>query len=131
MNDISSIPDRVPLAIDFYNNDIHNMGDNCFETDGGARNIRVFKNRCFNSAAGALSVQPMFGGPVYFYQNLVYNTPTGSLKYIDPVVSTFVCTGCHVGFNKFVQTSTATVCPLAQLMLKPKEFAPLKLPAAS
>jgi hypothetical protein len=25
----------------------------------------------------------MFGGPVYFYQNLVYNSPTGSLKYIE------------------------------------------------
>jgi hypothetical protein len=79
----NDIPDRVPLAIDFYNNEIHNMGDNCIETDGGARNVRVFRNRCFNSAAGALSVQPMFGGPVYFYQNLVYNTPTGSLKYIE------------------------------------------------
>lgn len=80
---MQEIPDRVPLAIDFYNNDIFNMGDNCFETDGGARNIRVFRNRCFNSASGALSVQPMFGGPVYFYRNLVYNTPTGSLKYIE------------------------------------------------
>jgi hypothetical protein len=30
-----------------------------------------------------LSVQPMFGGPVYFYQNVVYNAPTGSLKYIE------------------------------------------------
>jgi hypothetical protein len=53
----NDIPDRVPLAIDFYGNDIVNMGDNCFETDGGARNIRVFRNRCFDSAAGALSVQ--------------------------------------------------------------------------
>jgi hypothetical protein len=79
----NDIPDRVPLAIDFYGNDILNMGDNCFETDGGARNIRVFRNRCFDSASGALSVQPMFGGPVYFYQNLVYNAPTGSLKYIE------------------------------------------------
>jgi hypothetical protein len=79
----NDIPDRVPLAIDFYGNDIQNMGDNCFETDGGARNIRVFRNRCFDSASGALSVQPMFGGPVYFYQNLVYNAPTGSLKYIE------------------------------------------------
>ncbi len=79
----NDIPDRVPLAIDFYGNDIFNMGDNCFETDGGARNVRVFRNRCFNSASGALSVQPMFGGPVYFYQNLVYNSPTGSLKYIE------------------------------------------------
>ena len=42
----NDIPDRVPLAIDFYGNDIQNMGDNCFETDGGARNIRVFRNRC-------------------------------------------------------------------------------------
>ncbi len=79
----NDIPDRVPMAIDFYGNDILNMGDNCFETDGGARNIRVFRNRCFDSASGALSVQPMFGGPVYFYQNLVYNAPTGSLKYIE------------------------------------------------
>src|SRR5215469_4987884 len=79
----NDIPDRVPLAIDFYGNDILNMGDNCFETDGGARNIRVFRNRCFDSAAGALSVQPLFGGPVYFYQNLIYNAPTGSLKYIE------------------------------------------------
>ena len=59
------------MDIDFYNNDVFNMGDNCFETDGGARNIRVFRNRCFNSASGALSVQPVFGGPVYFYQNLI------------------------------------------------------------
>ncbi len=79
----NDIQDHVPLAIDFYGNDILNMGDNCFETDGGARNVRVFRNRCFDSAAGALSVQPMFGGPVYFYQNLVYNAPTGSLKYIE------------------------------------------------
>ena len=79
----NDIEDRVPLAIDFYGNDILNMGDNCFETDGGARNIRVFRNRCFDSASGALSVQPVFGGPVYFYQNLVYNAPTGSLKYIE------------------------------------------------
>jgi hypothetical protein len=79
----NDVPDRVPLAIDFYGNDIFNMGDNCFETDGGARNVRVFRNRCFDSASGALSVQPMFGGPVYFYQNLIYNSPTGSLKYIE------------------------------------------------
>ena len=27
--------------------------DNCFETDGAMRNIRVFRNRCFNAALGA------------------------------------------------------------------------------
>jgi hypothetical protein len=76
--------DRVPISIDFYNNDIYNMADNCIEADGGAHNIRVFRNRCFNSAGGALSAQPTFGGPLYFYQNLVYNTTTGGpLKLID------------------------------------------------
>jgi hypothetical protein len=79
------IQDRLPVSIDFYNNDMYNMGDNCIESDGGAHNIRVFRNRCVNSAQGALSAQPMFGGPVYFYQNLVYNTPGsgGVLKYAD------------------------------------------------
>lgn len=76
------IPDRVPVSIDFYNNDFYNMGDNCMESDGGAHNIRLFRNRCFNSPGGALSAQPMWGGPLYVYQNLVYNTPTfGSCKY--------------------------------------------------
>jgi hypothetical protein len=45
-------------------------------------------SECSKTAAstrrsGALSVQPVFGGPVYFYQNLIYNAPTGSLKYIE------------------------------------------------
>ncbi|HEX4997727.1 MAG TPA: hypothetical protein VFY29_05855 [Terriglobia bacterium] len=79
----NDVADRLPVSIDFYGNDIFNMGDNCIETDGGARNIRVFDNRCFNSAAAALSAQPAFGGPVYFFRNIVYNTPSGSLKYIE------------------------------------------------
>jgi len=78
------LPDRVPVSIDFYNNDIYNVADNCIEADGGAHNIRVFRNRCFNSAGGALSAQPTFGGPLYFFQNVVYNTTTGGpLKLID------------------------------------------------
>jgi hypothetical protein len=77
------LPDRVPVSIDFYNNDIFNMGDNCIESDGGARNIRVFRNRCFNSASQGLSAQPLYGGPVYFFQNVVYNGPgSGSLKFV-------------------------------------------------
>jgi len=78
------VRDRVPISIDFYNNDIYNVADNCIEADGGAHNIRVFQNRCFNSAGGALSAQPTFGGPLYFYRNLVYDTTTGGpLKLID------------------------------------------------
>src|ERR1700691_1386918 len=68
------IEDRLPVSIDFYNNDFSNIADNCIEADGGARNIRVFENRCFNSAGDAFSAQPTFGGPLYFYRNLVYDT---------------------------------------------------------
>jgi hypothetical protein len=71
------IRDRLPVSIDFYNNDVSNVEDNCIETDGGAYNIRVFRNRCFNSGHRALSVQPMFGGPVYFIRNIVYHAPEG------------------------------------------------------
>jgi hypothetical protein len=58
------------------------MGDNCVEADGGAHNIRVFRNRCFNTTGGALSAAPVAGGPIYFFQNLVYNTGTSdATKY--------------------------------------------------
>ena len=80
----NELPDRVPVAIDFYNNDFTNMADNCIEADGGAHNIRVFRNRCFNSAGGAFSAQPIFGGPAYFYRNLAYDTTTGGpIKFVD------------------------------------------------
>jgi hypothetical protein len=80
----SSDPHEIPSAIDFYNNDIYNVADNCIEADGGAQNIRVFNNRCVNSAGGALSAQPIFGGPLYFYRNLTFSgTSGGPLKLID------------------------------------------------
>jgi len=73
----NAIQDRLPVSIDFYNNDISNMEDNCIESDGGAHNIRILRNRCFNQGHRALSVQPMFGGPVYFIRNIVYHAPEG------------------------------------------------------
>jgi hypothetical protein len=77
------IRDRLPVSIDFYNNDVTNVDDNCFEADGAAHNIRVFRNRCFNDAHRALSTQPVFGGPVYFMRNVVYHVPEGgALKFM-------------------------------------------------
>src|SRR5262245_24861958 len=67
----------MPVSIDFYGNDVFNVEDNCIESDGGAHNIRIFRNRCFNHGHRALSVQPMFGGPVYFIRNIVYHAPEG------------------------------------------------------
>ena len=72
-----AIRDRLPVSIDFYNNDITNVDDNCIEADGAAHNIRIFRNRCFNHGHRALSAQPVFGGPVYFIRNIVYHAPEG------------------------------------------------------
>jgi hypothetical protein len=69
--------DRLPVSIDFYNNDITNVDDNCIEADGAAYNVRIVRNRCFNHGHRALSAQPAFGGPVYFVRNLVYHAPEG------------------------------------------------------
>ncbi len=99
----NEIPDRIPVSIDFYNNDIFNMGDNCIEADGGARNIRVFRNRCFNSGGGAFSAETTFGGPIYFYRNVVVQNlgspikfavlPAGVLNYNNTYLSQNMNTG--------------------------------------
>ena len=100
--------DRVAASIDFYDNDVYNMGDNCIETDGGAHNLRVFENRCFNIGQQALSAQPVFGGPDYFYKNIVYNTPVGgALKYSETP------SGVLVYQNTFVAGDTGPGGPVS------------------
>ncbi|MEJ0005252.1 MAG: hypothetical protein WDM77_02385 [Steroidobacteraceae bacterium] len=94
--------DRVPVAIDINNNDIYNADDNCIEADGGAHNIRVFRNRCFNSTGGALSAQPIFGGPLYFYQNLVYGQTTGGyLKLVDTPAGVLIYQNTFIGQARY------------------------------
>ena len=80
----SKDPDRVPSSIDFYGNIVTNTDDNCFEADGSAHNVRVFENLCFNATGGGLSAQPIFGGPAYFFRNVLYDmTNSGALKFVD------------------------------------------------
>ena len=99
----NEMPDRVPVSIDFYNNDFTNMADNCIEADGGAHNIRVFENRCFNSAGGAFSAQPIFGGPAYFYRNLAYDTTTGGpLKFVDTPAGVLIYQNTFIGQGRLV-----------------------------
>jgi hypothetical protein len=96
------LADRVPVSIDIAYNDLFNMADNCIESDGGAHNIRVFANRCFNSAAGALSAQPIFGGPVYFYRNLTYAGTTGGyLKLVDTPAGVLIYQNTFVGQTRY------------------------------
>jgi hypothetical protein len=70
-------PERRASSIDIYNNDMHMLGDDFVETDGGVHNVRVFNNRGVNAAHGGYSSQPVFGGPVYFIRNLLYHVPSG------------------------------------------------------
>jgi len=57
--------DRMPVSIDIYGNDVSNVHDNCFETDGGMHNVRLFRNLCFNVATGGMSPQPICRRPPY------------------------------------------------------------------
>ena len=70
-------PERQPSSIDIYDNDIHLTNDDFIESDGGVHNIRVYENRGVNAANNGLSAQPVFGGPVYFFRNVLYHIPAG------------------------------------------------------
>ena len=70
-------PERQASSIDICYNDIHLSNDDFIESDGGAHNIRVYGNRGVNSFHNGLSSQPIFGGPVYFFRNVLYNIPAG------------------------------------------------------
>jgi hypothetical protein len=75
---------RLPSSIDFYNNDISNVHDNCIEADGAMHNIRVMRNVCANSGEHSYSLQPILGGPAYFIRNILYNSPdAGSIKFSE------------------------------------------------
>jgi hypothetical protein len=87
--------DRMPVSIDIY--DISVMHDNCIETDGAMHNIRVLRNRCFNAALGAMSPQPIFGGPVYFIRNVVYNANWGPVKIHADPAGVFYFNNTYVG----------------------------------
>lgn len=72
-----SDPEHQASSIDIYGNDIHLSNDDIMETDGGVHNVRVFENRGVNAGQGGYSSQPVFGGPIYFIRNLLYNVPAG------------------------------------------------------
>jgi hypothetical protein len=71
-----AIPNR---AIDFYGNDVLWGGDDGIELDFGERNVRAFQNRFGNVAMG-MSFQPIWGGPVYAFRNVMYNTAVAPYK---------------------------------------------------
>ncbi len=72
-------PERRASSIDIYNNDMHMLGDDFVETDGGVHNVRVFNNRGVNAAHGGYSAQPVFGGPAYIIRNVLYHVASGAV----------------------------------------------------
>ncbi|HJN11047.1 MAG TPA: hypothetical protein QF564_20330 [Pirellulaceae bacterium] len=85
---------RHCVAIDFYGNDLSWAQDDTIEADYGCHNVRVYRNRCYNTHT-ALSTQPFYGGPVYLIRNEAYsitahnfklnNYPAGILAYNNTV----------------------------------------------
>ena len=91
-------PERQPSSIDIYGNDMHMSNDDFIETDGGVHNIRVFENRGVNAAQGGYSSQPVFGGPVYFYRNILYHVPSGvAFKFSAKPAGLFVWHNTLIG----------------------------------
>jgi hypothetical protein len=100
-------PERRASSIDIYNNDIHVCNDDFIETDGGVHNIRVFRNRGVNAAQGGYSSQPVFGGPAYFYRNLLYHVPTGvAFKFSAKPAGLFVWHNTIIGEHRAGDTSS-------------------------
>ena len=85
------------VSIDILNNDIHLSVDDFIESDGGVHNIRVMRNRGVNAAEHGVSAQPVFGGPVYFIRNVLYNVPSGGAVKINARPA-----GMYVLHNTFI-----------------------------
>lgn len=91
-------PDRRASSIDICHNDMHMLGDDFVETDGGVHNVRVMNNRGINAAHGGYSSQPVFGGPVYFIGNILYHVPSGvAFKFSAKPAGLFVYHNTIIG----------------------------------
>ena len=91
-------PELQASSIDIYGNDFHMSNDDFMETDGGVHNVRVFNNRGVNAGQGGYSSQPVFGGPIYFYRNILYHVPSGvSFKFSAKPAGLFVFHNTIIG----------------------------------
>ena len=92
---IDTFPSPRCAAIDIHNNDLSELTDDGIEMDYSERNTRCFHNRLTNVFQG-ISIQPVFGGPVYVFRNVMYNvavepfklhnSPSGCLIFHNTVV---------------------------------------------
>ena len=96
---IDTFPSRRCAAIDFYNNDRSELTDDGIEMDYSERNTRCFHNRLTNVFQG-ISMQPVYGGPVYVFRNVMYNVAVEPFKlHNNP-------SGCLMFHNTSVKNGT-------------------------
>jgi len=69
---IDTFPSVRCSGLDFHHNDVTLMTDDGMEMDYSERNTRCFENRFTNVFQG-ISFQPVYGGPVYAFRNVLYN----------------------------------------------------------
>ena len=70
----------VTNETDFYENLVYRAGDDGIETDGQCSNVRIWDNT-FHDVLMAISLAPVYTGPVYVIRNLIYNTGVGNNDY--------------------------------------------------
>ena len=96
---IDTFPSSRCAAIDFHNNDLSELTDDGIEMDYSERNTRCFHNRLTNVFQG-ISMQPVFGGPVYVFRNVMYNVAVEPFKlHNNP-------SGCLIFHNTVVKHGT-------------------------
>ena len=88
-------------AVYFYRNRITMTGDDSFEADYGTRNLAFYDNNITN-AATFMSTDPIWGGPLYCFRNIVVNTVRGPFKLNN------TNSGFLIYSNTIVRTSGTT-----------------------
>jgi hypothetical protein len=66
-------------SVHFYRNRITMTGDDGFEADYGTRNLSFYDN-FIDNASTLLSLDPLWGGPLYCFRNIAVNTVRGPFK---------------------------------------------------
>lgn len=89
-------------SIDIHNNDLSELTDDGIELDYSERNNRCFWNRLTNVFQG-ISMQPVYGGPVYVFRNVMDNVAVEPFKLHNSP------SGCLIFHNTSVKNGVPTV----------------------
>lgn len=95
------IADERAEGIYYYRNRIGMTGDDAFEGDYATRNIGFYDNVLTNVSI-LLSLDPLYGGPLYCFRNTCVNTTRGPFKF------TTINSGYLVYNNTVVRTDGLT-----------------------